>query len=159
MHSNFASRFDLLFSFESEKASVNPAALCRNRYKISLLLFYFFAGHLVPFSSLLISGHVSWAWFFSFFSSSFLPVLEWMARPLTLIPNWRPACFSAPFWQPPLFPRDRQSLRVYSMLRCQLLWERCDLHTVLPGAFSFSVLGFFSFGRKKAHCRNISFTW
>lgn len=51
MHSNFASRFDLLFSFESEKASVNPAALCRNRYKISLL-FYFFAGHLVPFSSL-----------------------------------------------------------------------------------------------------------
>lgn len=65
MHSNFASRFDLLFSFESEKASVNPAALCRNRYKISL--FYFFAGHLVPFSSLLISGHVSWAWFFSFF--------------------------------------------------------------------------------------------
>lgn len=157
MHSNFASRFDLLFSFESEKASVNPAALCRNRYKISLL-FYFFAGHLVPFSSLLISGHVSWAWFFSF-SSSFLPVLEWMARPLTLIPNWRPACFSAPFWQPPLFPRDRQSLRVYSMLRCQLLWERCDLHTVLPGAFSFSVLGFFSFGRKKAHCRNISFTW
>lgn len=61
MHSNFASRFDLLFSFESEKASVNPAALCRNRYKISLL-FYFFAGHLVPFSSLSLNF---WACFLS----------------------------------------------------------------------------------------------
>lgn len=67
MHSNFASRFDLLFSFESEKASVNPAALCRNRYKISLLFYFFCRTSCSLQQSLLISGHVSWAWFFSSF--------------------------------------------------------------------------------------------
>lgn len=34
------------------------------------------------------------------------------------------------FWQPPVFCRDCQSFRVYSMLQCQCLCERCDHHTV-----------------------------
>lgn len=42
MHPNFASRFDLLFSFESEKASVNPAALCRNRYIYIYIKYHYY---------------------------------------------------------------------------------------------------------------------
>lgn len=88
----------------------------------------------------------------------FLPVLEWMARPLTLMPNQRPACFSAPFRRPPPFPRGRQSFRVYSMLQCQSLCERRGLRSPTPTAFSFSVFVSF-FGKKKHTVQTISFTW
>lgn len=99
-------------------------------FKLSESLSSYFL-HLFP-------GHVSWAWFF-------LPVLEWMARPLTLMPNQRPACFSAPSRQPPLFPRDCQSFRVYSTLQCQFVWEQCHRHTVVPQP----LFQFCSFWKKK----------
>lgn len=127
MHSPFAALFDLLFiyfiHFKSQTLSVNPAApppRLEYFYKLQDICSSYFLNGLICFLGMFPEP------------DSFLPVLEWMARPLTLMPNQRPACFSAPFWQPPLFPRDCQSFRVYSMLQCQFLWERCDLHTVVP---------------------------
>lgn len=143
MRSTFTALFDLLLiyfiHFKSDTLSFNPAAPRLGYFHElqDIIPCYFLNG------SHLFAGHVSWAWFF-------LPVLEWMARPLTLMPDQRPACFSAPFWRPPLFLRGRQSFRVYSMLQCQFLWARCDPHTVVPQPLFFL---FCLVLEEKAHCR------
>lgn len=134
MHATFAALFNLFMYFihlKSETLSVNPA---------------------VPDGSFSLSWVRSFPLIFFICSlgmfpepDSFLPVLEWMARPLTLMPHQRPACFSAPSWQPPLFPRDSQSFRVYSMLQCQFVWEQCYRHTAVPQP----LFRFVHFGRKK----------
>lgn len=148
MHSTFTALFDLLFIFfihlKSEPLSVNPAAADWN----------IFTSCRISFPAYFLKGLICFLGMFPE-PDNFLPVLEWLARPLTLMPNQRPACFSAPFWQPPLFPRDCQSFRVYSMLQCQFLWEQCDLHTVVAQPF----FPFRLVLEEKAHCWNISFTW
>lgn len=155
MRSTFAALFDLLCTyfihFKLETLSVHPHLL--------LYIFLQVAGLKFFFSPSFISITV---WFISLGMfpepDCFLPVLEWMARPLTLMPNQRPACFSAPFRRPPPFPRGRQSFRVYSMLQCQSLCERRGLRSPTPTAFSFSVFVSF-FGKKKHTVQTISFTW
>lgn len=130
--------FTVHIHFRSETLSLNPEApQLEYFYKLQDIFSSYFLNSLICFLGMFPGP------------DSFLPVLEWMARPLTLMPNQRPACFSAPFWRPPLFPRGRRSFRVYSMFQCQFLCERCNLHTVVPQTFSFFFVLFCLIWKKK----------
>jgi len=88
----------------------------------------------------------------------FLPVLEWVARPLTLMPNQRPACFfSAPIFFP-LSP-TASSERPSTSLECTVHYSAnfCECSVILTlwplRLFFCSVLFIFRGGDEKAHCR------